>query len=81
MKKLRLSKFTRMESGRVDIRIPCLSNWLLTAASTISSLEFSSLPASQDTMHMPGTYTVDYIKHLHSTSPVAAVLGIPTGLP
>lgn len=42
MKKLRLSKFTCMEGGRADIRIPRLSNWLLTAASSISSRVFFS---------------------------------------
>lgn len=76
MRKPRPSKFIQIESGRIVIHIPRLSNWPLTPGASISSVEFlicetgTKMPTSQVTMHVPGTYTVYFVKCIQSPSPV-----------
>ena len=53
--------------------------WLL--ALLFPLFEFSPLPASQDTVYVPGIYTVNDVKCLHGTTPTAAVTGVLPGLP
>jgi len=53
--------------------------WLL--ALLLPLFEFSPLPASQDTVYVPGMYTVNDAKRLHGTTATAAVTGVPPGLP
>lgn len=69
MRKPRPSKFIQIESSRTGIHIPRLSNWPLTPGASISSLEFlicetgTKMPTSQVTMHVPGIYTVYFVKY------------------